>query len=108
MPSGSSLLSGSSLPSRRTALSPLTGTGAAFAPGATAAHAGTAAPARSAATAHPPGARVAVPANRPQLGAAEVRAPTPARRPGAGNPHLPSTWEMRVVDGGRGLSGQPA
>ncbi|MEV6437861.1 hypothetical protein [Streptomyces anulatus] len=25
----------------------------------------------------------------------------------AGNPHLPSTWEMRVVDGGRGLSGQP-
>ncbi|MFH9685611.1 pectinesterase family protein [Streptomyces sp. NPDC017413] len=55
-----------------------------------------------------PGARVTVPANRPQLSAAEARAHTPGRWLDARNPHLTSTWEMRAVDGGRGLRGQPA
>lgn len=55
-----------------------------------------------------PGARVTVPANRPQLSAAEARAHTPARWLCAGNPHLPGTWEVRVVGGWRGLAGQPA
>ncbi|OWA26746.1 hypothetical protein B9W61_00155 [Streptomyces sp. CS057] len=85
---------------RRSGLSPLT-------PGAPICPADLPCPA-SAATAHPPGARAVVPANRPQLSAAEARARTPARRPGTGNPHLPNTWEMRVVDGARGLPGQSA
>ncbi|WP_257138893.1 pectinesterase family protein [Streptomyces sp. rh34] len=55
-----------------------------------------------------PGARVTVPANRPQLSAAEARAHTPDRWLDARNPHLPNTWEVRAVDSGRGLRGQPA
>lgn len=55
-----------------------------------------------------PGARVTVPANRPQLSPAEARDHTPARWLDARNPHLPNTWEMRVADDARGLRGQPA